>query len=406
MEDTMSEVKPIRSNEDHEAALALLNRLIDENPAIGSDDDAKINVLTALIEDYESSILPDYQTDPIESIKFRIEQLGIKDKDLAAYLGSPSRVSEVLAGKRPLTVTMIKNLEDGLGIPASILIGSSAEKKNKRWTPKTMLLMAKRGYFGPDNTDIELSEIVERGLLRSIFNPTLNTATALLRQSNYRDISNVDKFHLDAWSNKVVNEALSVIHTQNVEKYEKSKVNKDVFSELFKLSSRTDGVHKVLESLKELGIVVIIEPQLPNTKLDGATFFVSNTPIIGLTLRIDRLDNFWFTLSHELSHILLHVDTEDSAYFDNLFNNVEELSEIEDAADKLAGDMLIPLKEWQASPLKYASTPTLVRMFAEKIGVHETVVAGRIRHESKDWVSLSDVVHDHKVRHLFGGIQW
>jgi HTH-type transcriptional regulator/antitoxin HigA len=145
---------------------------------------------------------------------------------------------------------------------------------------------------------------------------------------------------------------------------------------------------------------------MPSTRLDGATLFIDSNAIIGLTLRRDRLDNFWFTLAHELAHVYLHGKSEYSAFFDQLFNEGTETSKLEDEADALAGELLIPSETWRTSPLRYGSTPSLVKMFADKIGVHPSVVAGRIRHDSKDWSVHSDIVNEQKVRYLFEDTVW
>lgn len=402
----MSDIKPIRTKEDHEASLAELLRLLEKNPSKGTDEDVKIHVLTALIEEYENSTLPDIESDPIESIKLRLEQLGLKDKDLAQYLGSASRVSEILSGKRPLTVSMIKNLEDGLGISASLLVGSAAEKKNKRWSTKTLKTMARRGYFGDENVDLAPESILKMGLLRNVFNPSLSPIPSLLRQSNYRDVSNVDRFHMDAWSNKVIQLGMDEINRSNLPKFNQSKINHEIIGNLFKLSTETDGPVKVINELKTLGIMVVIEPELPNTKLDGATFFTETNPIIGLTLRLSRLDNYWFTLAHELSHILLHNDSRHTAFLDRLFGGGEIVSLAEKEADDLAASLLIPDDEWRKSPLRFASTPMLVKKFADNIGVHESVVAGRIRHDTANWMILSGSVNEIDVKDLFGDVRW
>ncbi len=402
----MSDIKPIRNRDDYNKAVALLADLIEANPAVGTPEDTKIRVLTNLIEDFENATLPDYEVDPIEAIKLRMDQLGLKDKDLVDYFGSRSRVSEVLSGKRPLTVPMIKNIEEGLGIPASILVGSSVEKRNKRWSPKTLSIMAQRGYFGQDHTELEPKKILDMGLLKNLFSGQSLASTALLRQTNYRDISNIDKYHMEAWTSKVLSEARHIIGSNNVPAYDKSNLSEERLSKLFKLSSKSDGVNEVISALKELGIVVVIEPRLPSTRLDGATLFTDDNVVIGLTIRFDRFDNFWFTLAHELAHAYLHSGSDYSAFFDQLFNEGAETSQLEDEADGLAGELLIPTDTWKTSPLRYGSTPTLVKIFAGKIGVHPSVVAGRIRHDSKDWSVHSDIVNDEKVRHLFEGKLW
>lgn len=402
----MNEIKPIKSEADYEKAIALLGELMDKNPAPDTAGDTKIHILSSLIEDYESSTLPDIQANPVEAIKLRMDQLGLKNKDLEPYLGSQSRVSEILAGKRQLTVSMIKNLEEGLGIHATILIGTDMTKKSKRWTPKTLSLMARRGYFGESNIALGPREIIEKGLIRTLFSNQATDSAVLLRQSKYRDIAKIDRYHLSAWTNKVLSEALKIIELEKISVFDRRIISQDSLNSLFKLSPRTDGVLEVINRLKSLGIVVVIEPNLPSIRLDGASIFYKRNPIIGLTLRYDRLDNFWFTLAHELSHVYLHSDSQYAAFYDHLFNEAEETTKVESEADQLAGELLIPSKEWDKSPLRYGSTPTLVKLFADRVNVHESVVAGRIRHDSKNWTTHNSIVNDRGVREVFKDKLW
>ena len=120
----MDTVKIIKTPADHEAALARLDELMDTPPAPNSDEDMEIQALAALIAAYEDKY---YKIDtcsvtPLDIIRFRMEQNNLTAKDMTAYLGSPSKVSEVLSGKRPLSLTMIKKLHHGLKIPADLLI--------------------------------------------------------------------------------------------------------------------------------------------------------------------------------------------------------------------------------------------------------------------------------------------
>src|SRR5262249_35193256 len=92
------------------------------NPTPGSDAERLLKTLAVLVRDYESTRYPVAAPDPVAAIRFRMEQQGLTPKDLIPYLGSRSRVSEVLRGKRPLTVGMIRSLHRGLGIPAASLV--------------------------------------------------------------------------------------------------------------------------------------------------------------------------------------------------------------------------------------------------------------------------------------------
>jgi len=114
------EIKPIKTNKDYEKALKRLEEIFDAK--MGSNEGDELEVLTILIEKYEKEIYPIDMPDPIEAIKFRMEQLGMKQKDLAEVVGFNSRVSEILNRKRKLTIGMIRNLSQKLNIPSEVLI--------------------------------------------------------------------------------------------------------------------------------------------------------------------------------------------------------------------------------------------------------------------------------------------
>lgn len=402
----MSDIKPIKSRDDYESAIDALAELINSADSSSPESEVKINLLSQLIEDFENLSTPRYKLDPIESIKFRIEQLGLEEKDLAPYLGGRSRVSEVLSGKRTLTIQMIRNLEDGLDIPSNILIGGTSTKKDNRWMPKTLELMAKRGYFGEDNRDKSHKYIVTNNLLQKIFGEKAQLSPALLRQSSYNNIESIDKRHLEAWTRKILIEAEKVKADVDVPDFNESALTQDTASDIFKLSRTKDGPTKVIESFRDLGIVIIIEPSLPGTKLDGATIFENKNPVIGLTLRYNRSDSFWFTLAHEIAHVLLHKNSDFDKVYDFLESKRSEIGDIEDEADRLGGELLIPKEIWNKSPLRFASTPTLLRRFAEQVGVADSVVAGRIQFDTRNWAVHSDITSGDDIRGHFKGIVW
>jgi HTH-type transcriptional regulator/antitoxin HigA len=117
-------IRPIRTASDHQAALRELSAYFNHEPEPGTDEGDRFEVLATLVEAYEARHLPIAAPDPIEAIRFRMEQGGLTVKDLVPSLGQPNRVYEVLNGKRGLTIAMIRNLHRNLGIPAESLIGS------------------------------------------------------------------------------------------------------------------------------------------------------------------------------------------------------------------------------------------------------------------------------------------
>jgi HTH-type transcriptional regulator / antitoxin HigA len=119
---TIAPIKPIRTAEDYKAALALVAPYFDNEPEIDSDAGAHFEAMVTLIEAYEAKHYPITPPDPIEAILFRMEQQGLKPKDLEPMIGQRNRVYEVLNGKRKLTMAMVWRLHTGLDIPAESLI--------------------------------------------------------------------------------------------------------------------------------------------------------------------------------------------------------------------------------------------------------------------------------------------
>ncbi|HMQ76529.1 MAG TPA: transcriptional regulator [Flavobacteriales bacterium] len=115
-------VKPIRTRKEHKAALLRIQELFDLDPKEGSAAFDELELLTMVVEEYEDIHYPVPPPDPIEAIKFRLDQLGLSEKDLDKWLGSRQRRSEILSGKRKLSLSMIRTLHKHLRIPAETLI--------------------------------------------------------------------------------------------------------------------------------------------------------------------------------------------------------------------------------------------------------------------------------------------
>ncbi len=119
------EIKAIRTEADYLAALQEVSVLIGLDPAVDSAEGERLDVLGTLVQAYEARHHAIDPPDPIDAIKFRMEQSGMTVKDLVPYIGPLNRVYEVLSGKRSLSLSMIRRLSDGLHIPAAILIRAS-----------------------------------------------------------------------------------------------------------------------------------------------------------------------------------------------------------------------------------------------------------------------------------------
>lgn len=113
--------KVIKTESECAAVLARIEKLMDARPNTPQGDE--LELLSLLVHDYEEKVFPMDKPDPVAAIRFRMEQQGLQPRDLVPFLGSRSRVSEVLSGRRHLSLKMIRALVGGLGIPADVLLG-------------------------------------------------------------------------------------------------------------------------------------------------------------------------------------------------------------------------------------------------------------------------------------------
>jgi HTH-type transcriptional regulator / antitoxin HigA len=116
------ELRIIKTDTQHHRYLAELGKLMNRDPAPESSAGARLELLAKLVEDYEKIRFPMQKPDPVEAILFRMEQQGLRQKDIAPLLGGKNRASEILSRKRPLTVPMIRALTEHLHIPAELLV--------------------------------------------------------------------------------------------------------------------------------------------------------------------------------------------------------------------------------------------------------------------------------------------
>jgi len=181
--------------------------------------------------------------------------------------------------------------------------------------------------------------------------------------------------------------------------YVKGSLTEERLRELARLSRFEQGPRLAQEFLADMGIALVFEEHFSKTYLDGAAMFDGDLPVVALTLRHDRLDNFWFALLHELVHIKEHLGPDHWFIADNLEDKVHQQTQEEREADDGARDILIPQAEWLASGLTVEPTMEAAMVLADKLRIHPTIVAGRVRHETGNWRLLSSIKAD--VRRLF-----
>lgn len=216
---------------------------------------------------------------------------------------------------------------------------------------------------------------------------------SLLRTGlNVHDLSK--DWLLLAWKAQVTRNASRQIQRKKP-KYR--PLNMSWLTQLVKLSVLEDGPKRAKELLADQGITLVIEPQISGMRVDGAAFLIDEHPVIGLTLRLDTLDNFWFTLMHEMGHVILHYRTGLASGFFDDFEHLE-IDEMEEEANRFAQNMLIPDAVWNKSPARIAKTAEPVERLAKKLEIAPAIIFGRLRMERQNYKIFSDKIGRGRVR--------
>jgi len=380
-------IRPIRSETDYQAGLERVESLIDAK--LGTPEADELDIVASLIERYEEEHFPIAAPTPLAAIEFRMEQQGLEPRDLVKFIGSRARVSEVLSGERPLSIEMIRALHQHLGIPAEVLIRADPKTQAKAAKelsrPAAKQLMA-CGVMAP-------GEGFEAFLGRAMGG---TQAMAMLRKTRTdRTNGKTDIAAVQAWCAAVLLRSRSV---KLAAKYDGRKITAGFMRDLARLSVRDDGPDAAIDRLAEMGIAFVVLPHLPGTHLDGAAMRNPDggAPVIAVTLRHDRIDNFWFTLLHELAHVKSHLGEATQVIFDDL--EIGSSEDIEKQADEMARVALIPDEQWaQLNSREFLSTAELVS-FAKRVEIHPAIVAGRWQKENRDFRKFSKLLGHGAIR--------
>ncbi|MFA6917172.1 MAG: ImmA/IrrE family metallo-endopeptidase [Parachlamydiales bacterium] len=395
------ETKVIRTEEQYRSYLEEVQTLMASGVPLNSKQSDKLELLTVLLEAYENAKYPVESPDPIDAILFRMHEKGLKRADLIPYFGTSSRVSEVLGRKRPLTVQMIRALSIGLGISADTLVGLSMpdaapQKSAIDWSKFPVKEMAKRGWL--ESAAIRATSSVEDVVKNFISEAGLQFGAASFRRTLVGEAqSPTTRYSLYAWLARVIQKAREKKSSLGV--FEQEALSTSFLRELAQLSWYDQGPLLAIEYLGKHGVAVIVEPHLKGTLLDGAALKdADGTPIIGLTLRHDRLDNFWFTLLHEVAHIWKHSGS-DEAFLDDLDASSEDRREAE--ANRLAREAFIPRLIWKRSDAFISPSKESIDKLSRELKIHPAIIAGRLRKETGNYRVFTDLVGLNQVRTMF-----
>ena len=394
--------KVIKNNEEYEHYLSELSALLDLDPDAGTPEGDRLELLALLLEDYEKKEFPIDLPDPIEAIKFRMEQQNLRQKDLIPFIGSASKVSEVLNGKRQLSKNMIRALHENLQISAEVLMSSKGagipDVSLVNWNSFPLKYMYDKGWFKiapePWAKAKDMAEELVKPLWQNYV--ALCTAPPLAKQTRtIRAQKNADIYSLTAWALRVIDRAKD-LKLQNPYR----SIDDDFMMELARLSFHSDGPRLAMEFLGSHGISLIIEPHLAKTFLDGAALMMKEArPVLALTIRRDRIDNFWFCLLHEMAHLKFHLTKGAKSFFDDLEFRTKDKREKE--ADSLAAEALVPSLVWEELPDAEFISLKQIEEIAPKIQRHPAVIAGQIQHKLGNYKKFGRFVNRYRVRKWF-----
>ena len=392
-------MKLIKTAKDHAAALQRLEELMVADPSPSSPAGEELELLAFLIEDYEKRTIEIPPASPAEAIRFRMEQNGLKQQDLVPFIGSKSRVSEVLSGKRDLTLAMVRNLHEGLGIPLKSLVQDGPGELPPRIEPEDFPVkeMFLRGYFAAA-FGTKWSELKDRAeeLLQDFFGGRQDEPIGAFNRRTTIKKFKPDLGAIHAWRCRVLDKAAEL----QLPAYDPALLSDAFIRQLTALSPMSNGPVLVQQRLQEAGVAVIIEEHLPKTHLDGAAMWhPGGFPVIALTLRYDRLDNFWFTLFHELGHVIKHLKSSmEEGFLDTDIDGASD-KKIEIEADRFALEAFIPQEAWDnLGTLRFKAE---IVAAANKLAISPAVIAGRLRREAGDYRKHRTLIGQGKVKELF-----
>lgn len=329
----------------------------------------------------------------------RIAQ-GYSQKELASKLGLKEQQVQRYEADRYSTISL-KNYKRiavflGVSFEASLhenpqLRGlesmiSSAKQSEVR---KILKHGRQNGWFSGETDRDELRELIAE--------QTIDYGSPSLLRTGFNVLDLQSDLLLNAWRAQVSRKARKQLDELRG-LYDQLEIG--WLTELVGISPLSDGPLRAKAMLRAKGILLIVEPQIPGLKVDGAAFLYLGVPIVALTIRRDSVDNFWFTLLHELAHVVLHYRTGLSAgFYDD--SDLKPVNELEKEADEFASNMLIPEVKWRGSLARIAKTPGPVKNFASQLGINPAIVFGRLRKERDDFRQFTQYIGSGTVRSQF-----
>jgi len=328
---------------------------------------------------------------PGEFLREELERRGWSQVELAEILARPPRlISELIAGKRAITPETARGLEAALGTSAEMWMKLEAAYQLSKTRIETSTVSRRANLYGK----FPVKELLRRGWVR-----------------NATDLEELEANFCKFFSIKKIDETPSFGHAAKKQRYDSvplilqlawlkraqqlaedvkarpfsAPALKEAMSKLKACLKSVDDVQKAPGILLDAGIRLVVVEFLPGAKLDGACFWIGNgeAPVIALSLRLDRVDNFWHTLFHEIDHVQ-HGEGKTEPIVDvfDAESGAGSIPANEARANRNAADYCIAeetLRKWTSQTSRVSSRSSIVS-FAEVVGVHPGIVVGQLQH--------------------------
>lgn len=332
---------------------------------------------------------------------------GMSQKDLGDFLGmAEQQIQRYEADRyRMASLDRLTEIADALNVRIvehAKLVGSPKldSVDPSVWQAFPLAEMYKRGWFEDFSGTLSQAKKAAGDLIPAFLHGAHSQfAPMALHRKSVRSSGQVHEAAIAAWEARV-----RTLASRNppAQAFNRDRLTADWVRGLVALSMEDQGPLRAVDYLRDVGISLVIERHLPGTLLDGAALAsADHHAIVAMTLRHDRLDNFWFTLLHEIAHLKMHIRLgEYAAIFDD--NDAPAADKIEQEADYFAQEALIPEVNWNLAVSRFTQTEKAVLTDAKRFGVAPAVIAGRVRRDAGNYTLLRTIVGSGEVRRQFG----
>ena len=337
---------------------------------------------------------------PGTHLRREIEFRGWSQSDLAEILGRPIQtVNQILQGKKSITATTARELEEATAIPAEAWLNFESQyqlsleaKRSDEVAQRAQLFsrvpvadLRRRGWVRNTRDIADLRQDVLQLLGIDSLDEPPRLRFAARKSTGYEEILQEQ----EAWCCQAFRLAQRM---KGIPRFSKKRFELGL-SDLRNLGKSSKSIQCIPEALRKLGVRFLVVEHLPRTKIDGATFWLSPAkPVVVLSLRFGRIDHFLFTLFHEL----IHVRHRDSLSLDNdILNDPDEgsLPDSEIRANKEAAELLVPPDKLARFLSKGRIGKSAIVAFASEIGIHPGVVLGQLQHRGiVGWSACRDLL--------------